>query len=44
MGSVNEVVRGVNATLGGSIVGKASTLDADTKVLNSMAKMMAYTD
>jgi hypothetical protein len=44
LGSVNEVVRGVIATLGGSIVGKASTLDADTKVLNSMAKMMAYTD
>jgi len=41
---VNGVVRGVIAALGANIVGKASTLDEDTKVLNSMAKMMAYPD
>ena len=41
---VNGAIRVVIAALGENIVGRTSTIDADTKVLNSMAKMMTYTD
>jgi len=41
---VNGAIRAVIAALGENIVGRTSTIDADTKVLNSMAKMMTYTD